>query len=91
MGSSASTSRATTASWCSRSTTTDRASPWLTASGVFERFTRPDSARARGTGGSGLGLAIVAQVAAAHDGSVVADDAPGGGARFTVTLPTERG
>jgi signal transduction histidine kinase len=58
---------------------------------VFERFTRLDSARARGTGGSGLGLAIVAQVAAAHDGSVVADDAPGGGARFTVTLPTERG
>ncbi|MBV9950464.1 MAG: HAMP domain-containing histidine kinase, partial [Acidimicrobiia bacterium] len=57
---------------------------------VFERFTRLDAARARGTGGSGLGLAIVAQVAAAHDGSVAVDDAPGGGARFTVTLPSAR-
>jgi signal transduction histidine kinase len=57
---------------------------------VFERFTRLDAARARGTGGSGLGLAIVAQVVAAHDGSVVVDDEPGGGARFTVTLPMTR-
>ena len=54
---------------------------------VFERFTRLDEARARGSGGAGLGLAIVAQVVAAHQGTVVVDDAPGGGARFTVTLP----
>jgi signal transduction histidine kinase len=54
---------------------------------VFERFTRLDDARARGTGGSGLGLSIVAQVVTAHGGSVTVDDAPGGGARFTVTLP----
>jgi signal transduction histidine kinase len=58
---------------------------------VFERFTRLDAARGRGTGGAGLGLAIVAQVAAAHDGSVVVEDAPGGGARFTVTLPSASG
>jgi signal transduction histidine kinase len=58
---------------------------------VFERFTRLDAARGRSTGGSGLGLAIVAQVAAAHDGSVTVDDAPGGGARFTVTLPSAAG
>jgi signal transduction histidine kinase len=54
---------------------------------VFERFVRLDDARARSDGGSGLGLAIVAEVAAAHDGSVEIDDAPGGGALFRVRLP----
>ena len=58
---------------------------------VFERFTRLDEARARGSGGAGLGLAIVAQVVGAHQGTVVVDDAPGGGARFTVTLPLAQG
>ncbi|MBN9098044.1 MULTISPECIES: HAMP domain-containing sensor histidine kinase [unclassified Pseudonocardia] len=55
---------------------------------VFERFVRLDDARARSDGGSGLGLAIVAEVVAAHDGSVEIDDAPGGGALFRVRLPT---
>ncbi len=54
---------------------------------VFERFVRLDDARARSDGGSGLGLAIVAEVVAAHDGSVEIDDAPGGGALFRVRLP----
>jgi signal transduction histidine kinase len=54
---------------------------------IFERFTRLDAARARGTGGSGLGLAIVAEVVATHDGSVAVGEEPDGGARFTVTLP----
>ena len=50
---------------------------------VFERFWRASS---RG-GGAGLGLAIVAQVAAAHGGSVQVGDRPGGGAVFILTLP----
>lgn len=54
---------------------------------VFERFTRLDDARARGSGGSGLGLAIVAQVTAHHAGEVRCLAAPGGGARFEVRLP----
>ena len=54
---------------------------------VFERFVRLDEARARDHGGSGLGLAIVAEVAAAHGGTVVGTDAPGGGARLEVRLP----
>ena len=52
---------------------------------VFDRFHR--SAATRTLPGSGLGLAIVAQVVAAHGGSVRADEADGGGALLTVELP----
>jgi two-component system sensor histidine kinase MprB len=52
---------------------------------VFDRFYRARAAR--GLPGSGLGLAIVKQVAEAHGGSVVAESAPGGGARLRLALP----
>ena len=52
---------------------------------VFDRFYRGAGARDRP--GSGLGLAIVRQVAEAHGGAVAVDEAPGGGARFRLTLP----
>ena len=55
---------------------------------VFERFTRLDDARTRHAGGAGLGLAVVRAVVAAHGGAVAVDDAPLGGARFTVRLPS---
>ena len=35
----------------------------------------------------GLGLALVAEHARAHHGSVRVEPAPGGGARFVVSLP----
>jgi signal transduction histidine kinase len=54
---------------------------------VFERFVRLDDARARDTGGSGLGLSIVREIAHAHGGEVLAEDAPSGGARLRVELP----
>src|SRR5262249_12478641 len=53
---------------------------------VFERFVRLDDARARDAGGSGLGLAIVAQVVAAHGGSVQIVDGRFGGTRVEVLL-----
>ena len=51
---------------------------------LFDRFYR--GASARGRPGSGLGLAIVRQVAEQHGGSVRAENAPGGGAEFVLSL-----
>ncbi|MFC5749236.1 sensor histidine kinase [Actinomadura rugatobispora] len=53
---------------------------------VFERFTRLDSARSRGSGGTGLGLAIAREIAQAHGGSLRIEDHPQG-ARFALSLP----
>jgi signal transduction histidine kinase len=57
---------------------------------IFERFVRLEEARDRDSGGSGLGLAIVAEIAGAHGGQVSVQDAPLGGARFEVQLPSVR-
>jgi signal transduction histidine kinase len=54
---------------------------------VFERFVRLDDARARDDGGSGLGLAIVAELVAAHGGTVAITPSPTGGTRVEVALP----
>jgi len=57
---------------------------------VFERFVRLEADRGRGSGGSGLGLAIVAEIVAAHGGTIEACSAQGGGARMVVRLPVEQ-
>jgi two-component system, OmpR family, sensor kinase len=54
---------------------------------LFDRFWRAEGGRERGRAGAGLGLSIVAAIVDAHGGSVVAANADGGGARFTVRLP----
>ncbi|MEV1069927.1 HAMP domain-containing sensor histidine kinase [Streptomyces sp. NPDC050263] len=54
---------------------------------VFERFWRAEKSRSRRTGGSGLGLSIVRQFVEAHGGTVMAHNAPGAGAVFTIRLP----
>ncbi len=54
---------------------------------VFERFYRSDASRSMP--GSGLGLAIVYHVLHRHGGKVTIDDADGGGARVTLSIPGE--
>lgn len=52
---------------------------------VFERFWR--GANGDRVKGSGIGLAVVAELVAAHHGTVSAANIAGGGAHLTVTLP----
>jgi two-component system sensor histidine kinase KdpD len=52
---------------------------------VFQKFTRGE--RESATPGVGLGLAIARAIIEAHQGSIVAANRLGGGARFTFTLP----
>jgi signal transduction histidine kinase len=55
---------------------------------VFERFYRGQSSGRRGSStGTGLGLALVAEHVRLLGGLVGIEDAPDGGARFTVELP----
>jgi signal transduction histidine kinase len=54
---------------------------------VFDRFYRADTSRQVRTGGSGLGLTIVRAIVEAHGGTVRAENAPQGGARFIFSLP----
>ena len=54
---------------------------------IFEAFTRLRRDGRTRTRGTGLGLAIGRRIAEAHQGSIGVDVAPGGGARFEVTLP----
>lgn len=54
---------------------------------TFERFSRPDSGRARTEGGAGLGLSIVQAIAQAHCGRVTASNQASGGAVVRIDLP----
>ena len=54
---------------------------------VFERFRQVEGGAERRFGGTGLGLAIVKEFVGLQSGSVAVEEAPGGGAAFTVTLP----
>jgi len=52
---------------------------------AFERFSRDDGGRVRGS--TGLGLAIVRAIARAHGGTAAARNGAGGGAEVTLVLP----
>ena len=53
---------------------------------VFRRLYRGDSSRSQR--GLGLGLSLVKAIVEAHGGVITLDDAPGGGARFIVRIPS---
>ncbi len=53
---------------------------------IFEPFYRMPG-HAEHAGGVGLGLSLVRQIARRHGGDVVCDAPPGGGGRFTISLP----
>ncbi|MBU4225911.1 MAG: HAMP domain-containing histidine kinase [Chloroflexi bacterium] len=74
----------------------NRVSVWVQDSGpgiptealphVFERFYQADPARSTGRRGSGLGLTIAREIVIRHGGKIEAENLPGQGARFTVSL-----
>jgi signal transduction histidine kinase len=55
---------------------------------VFDRFFRGSAALGADLPGSGLGLAIVKAIADAHGAPVAVGERPGGGAVFSMVLPT---
>ena len=52
---------------------------------IFDKFYQADSSHKEE--GNGLGLALVKRILALEHGAVCAENLPGGGCRFTVTLP----
>ncbi len=52
---------------------------------IFRRLYRRDASRSRR--GFGLGLSLAKAIVEAHGGTLTVDDAPGGGACFTLRLP----
>ena len=56
---------------------------------IFRPFARLRRDAESAVAGSGIGLAVVAQLVALHGGRVRVDEAPGGGARFTLELPAQ--
>lgn len=55
---------------------------------IFERFTQLQPHATRSKGGAGLGLSIVKGLVEAMGGRVWYEPTPGGGATFTVSIPT---
>lgn len=55
--------------------------------GMFERFSRGDTSRARHSGGSGLGLSIARAICRAHGGDISASLPAEGGLRIRITVP----
>ena len=54
---------------------------------IFDRFRQAQGGTTRDFGGTGLGLAIAKDFVDLHGGTIMASDAPGGGALFQVEMP----
>lgn len=61
--------------------------PAALCTAVFERFRQGEGDARRRRGGTGLGLSIVKDFVELHGGTVDLNEAPGGGALFSVRLP----
>ena len=55
---------------------------------IWSPYVRLRRESSRPNEGSGIGLAVVRELAVLHRGSAYVEDAPGGGARFVVEVPT---
>jgi signal transduction histidine kinase len=53
---------------------------------IWRRLYRGDASRSQR--GLGLGLSLVKAIVEAHHGTITVDDAPGGGSRFTLRIPS---
>lgn len=53
---------------------------------ITEAFYRVDKSRSRSQGGAGLGLALCREITAVHNGNMMFENLPGGGAAVTVEL-----
>ncbi|MEO0605376.1 MAG: ATP-binding protein [Myxococcota bacterium] len=58
---------------------------------VLQPFVRLDEARARDAGGTGLGLAVAHRIVTAFGGSLTIWEAPLGGARIALSVPSRAG
>jgi signal transduction histidine kinase len=56
---------------------------------IFEPFGRAATGRRQRGEGTGLGLAVARTLVDRHHGTITVDDTPGGGARFTLSLPSQ--
>src|SRR3989442_1590012 len=54
---------------------------------IFERFRQGDGGRGPSSGGTGLGLAIAKEFGPPQRGTIAVEDAPGGGALFSMNVP----
>jgi len=57
---------------------------------VFEQYKQSEHASTRRYGGLGLGLTIASQILKLHDGTIEAESAGSGGAKFTISIPLRR-
>ena len=59
--------------------------------GLFEASASSYNDSAANSRNMGIGLSVCRTIISAHGGTLIAENAPGGGARFRFTLPTEEG
>jgi signal transduction histidine kinase/ligand-binding sensor domain-containing protein/AraC-like DNA-binding protein len=57
---------------------------------IFDRFYQVDETNTRAQPGTGIGLALARELAELHGGSIRVESGAGGGATFTVSIPSDK-